>query len=46
MADAAQGHSQRVAKVNPTAMKAMPTTRFYWPRSLMTGSADRSLEKT
>ena len=44
--DEGEGHSQRVAKVNPTAMKAMPTARFHWPRSFMTGSADRSLEKT
>ena len=44
--DEGEGHSQRVAKVNPTAMKAMPTARFHWPRSFMTGSPDRSLEKT
>ena len=44
--DEGERHSQRVAKVNPTAMKAMPTARFHWPRSFMTGSAERSSEKT
>lgn len=44
--DEGRGHSQRVAKEKPTAMNAMPTTRFHWPRSLKTGSAERSSEKT
>ena len=39
-------YSQRVAKVKPTAMKPMPTTRFFWPRSLKTGTLSRSLLKT
>ncbi len=39
-------HSQRVANEKPTAMKAMPTIRFHWPRSLKTGRAERSSEKT
>ena len=39
-------HSQRVANVKPAAMKAMPTPRFHWPRSLKTGILERSSEKT
>ena len=39
-------HSQRVAKVNPTPMNAMPTKRFFWPRSLKTGMLDMSLLNT
>lgn len=41
-----QVYSHLVAKLKPTAMKAMPATRFIWPRSLMTGIELRSLEKT
>ena len=36
-------YSQRVAKVKPTAMKPMPTKRFFWPRSLKTGTLEVSL---
>ncbi len=39
-------YSHLVAKLNPTAMNAMPTTRFHWPRSLKTHSLERSSEKT
>ena len=31
-------HSHLVAKVKPTAMKPMPTSRLYWPRSFITGT--------
>lgn len=31
-----EAYSQRVAKVKPTAMKAMPTNRFFCPRSVKT----------
>src|SRR3954454_22057123 len=31
-------HSHRVANEKPTAMKAMPMTRFHWSRSLKTGT--------
>jgi len=39
-------YSHLVAKLKPTAMKAMPTTRFHWPRSLKIGRSERSSEKT
>lgn len=38
-----RGHSQRVAKVKPTAMKPIPTIRFFWPRSSKIGSTEVSL---
>ena len=40
-----EAHSQRVAKVKPTAMKAMPTIRLYWPRSSKNGTSEMSLLK-
>ena len=43
---AARTYSQRVAKLKPTAMKAMPTSRLYCPRSLKNGTLEMSLLKT
>lgn len=37
-----EAYSQRVANVKPTAMKAMPTMRFFWSRSLKTGTFEVS----
>jgi hypothetical protein len=37
-----EGYSQRVAKVKPTAISPMPTTRLYWPRSSKTGTREMS----
>ena len=39
-------YSHLVAKLKPTAMKAIPTTRFHWPRSLKSHRLERSSEKT
>lgn len=36
-------YSQRVAKAKPTAMKPMPTNRFFCPRSVMIGMSAGSL---
>lgn len=37
-----RAYSQRVANENPTAMNAMPTMRFFWSRSLKTGTLEVS----
>jgi len=38
-------HSQRVANANPTAMKPIPTSRFFCPRSLNTHTESRLLDQ-
>jgi hypothetical protein len=43
---APSAHSQRVAKTKPTAMKAMPTIRLYWFRSVISGTVVSVLVKT